>query len=102
MGQDTDEITHRQDTIELDEYEDLDTEMFLNEIVYKYESKKLDMSLLKPMDMSCNRSVFMPGPRSAIEEATLELRRKKWMKEADEFMKIHCDERGIQKERNLS
>ena len=60
------------------------------------------MSLIKPTDMSCNRSVFMPGPRSAIEEAALELRRKMWMKEADEFMKIQCDERGIQKERNLS
>ena len=59
--------------------------MFLNERVYKDESKKLDMSLLKPTDMSCNRNVFMPGPRSAIEEATSELRRKMWMKEADEL-----------------
>ena len=52
--------------------------------------------------MACNRIVYILGPRSASEEATLELRCKLWMKEAGSFIKECCYEKGIQHKRNLS
>ena len=62
----------------------------------------VDMTFLKPTDMDTNRLVMMPGPRPALEEAKMEVRKNIWMNETERFIKEYCHENGKQREDNLS
>ena len=70
--------------------------------MYKEELNSINMTLLKPTQMDTNIQVMMPGPRSASEEAIMDVRRAMWMQETDRFLKEHCEDDGTPKEGNLS
>ena len=62
----------------------------------------LDMRRKRVTDMKCNRRVMMPAPGKPILEAEYSLRVSMWQREYEKYMTEECDDKGMQKQMNLT
>ena len=60
------------------------------------------MRLKKCMEMKGNRRAIFPGGRTPKEEAILDARQDLWNRILTEYIAGNCDERGRQREGQLS
>jgi hypothetical protein len=102
MGKDDEDIVPSKTQTDINEVQKIEELTFMAERVYREEDNTLSMTNLKCTQMSTNRKVIMPGPRSAKEEALLQVRRDLWIKESNEYIRINCNKDGEQDNVNLS
>ena len=71
-------------------------------MTYNYESKTIDFGRKRPTDCRNSRDINLPVSRSIVEEAEQMIRKEKWTEIIDKYRMKNCDEKGNQKESNLS
>ena len=96
MGKPIEEIVYDWNIDEIEDEEDIEKEVYLNEIKYNHEQKKVDLGHQTCTEQKTSRRVIFPPGRSP-KEATIEVRMEMRRGIVDKYIKENCKEGGTQK-----